>query len=125
MAADNASSNDTMMEELEMELPNFSGQATRVRCFLHVTNLVAKTLIKQFDLPKHMAVAMDDEEIPEADDIQFEGDVDNTDGWVDELAELSPRERQELDVHVKPLRNMLVKVSRCAQYDQIVVLTRG
>jgi hypothetical protein len=41
-----------MINELVNLLPNFPGPANRCRCFLHIMNLVAKTLLKQFEVPK-------------------------------------------------------------------------
>ncbi|KAI0745591.1 hypothetical protein C8Q76DRAFT_601559, partial [Earliella scabrosa] len=52
VTCDNASNNDTMIDEL-LKAHNlgrqFGGQHARVRCFLHILNLVAKSLIRQFD----------------------------------------------------------------------------
>ena len=42
MTCNNASANDAMMDELEFMLAHFKGQTTRVRCVLHVGNLVVK-----------------------------------------------------------------------------------
>ncbi|KAH7926228.1 hypothetical protein BV22DRAFT_990314, partial [Leucogyrophana mollusca] len=49
VTADNASSNDTMTTELASLVPTFSGESTRTRCFLHIVNLVAKSIIREFD----------------------------------------------------------------------------
>ncbi|RDX45346.1 hypothetical protein K466DRAFT_443634, partial [Polyporus arcularius HHB13444] len=49
VTCDNASSNDTMIEELSQLLPEFQGDFSRTRCFLHILNLVAKAMLKQFD----------------------------------------------------------------------------
>ncbi|TFK59204.1 hypothetical protein BDN72DRAFT_749728, partial [Pluteus cervinus] len=46
---DNASPNDTMVEELEKTLFPFFKVLSRIRCFLHIINLVAKSLLHQFD----------------------------------------------------------------------------
>ena len=50
MTADNASSNDTMTDELAGLIVHFGGDLTRTRCLLHVINLVAKTVMKEFDV---------------------------------------------------------------------------
>ncbi|KAG2139887.1 hypothetical protein BD769DRAFT_1310192, partial [Suillus cothurnatus] len=47
--ADNASSNDTMITELADMVGHFGGKTARTCCFLHIVNLVAKSLLKQFD----------------------------------------------------------------------------
>ncbi|KAG2029754.1 hypothetical protein BDR03DRAFT_803603, partial [Suillus americanus] len=49
ITADNASSNDTMITELVDMVGHFSGKTVRTRCFLHIVNLVAKSLLKQFN----------------------------------------------------------------------------
>ena len=46
------SNNDTMIEELTNLLDNFPGPANQTRCFTHVLNLVVKSILWQFDLPK-------------------------------------------------------------------------
>ncbi|KAF9541912.1 hypothetical protein CPC08DRAFT_615488, partial [Agrocybe pediades] len=51
ITCDNASNNDVMIDELEDRLPEFSS-LNHTRCFLHVNNLVARTIVKQFDAPK-------------------------------------------------------------------------
>lgn len=51
MTCDNASNNDTMVNELKTAVPGFEGDARRVRCFLHTINLTAKSFLKQFDVP--------------------------------------------------------------------------
>jgi hypothetical protein len=40
--ADNASNNDTLVEELSVLLPKFKGAQARVRCFAHILNLIVK-----------------------------------------------------------------------------------
>ncbi|KAG2112249.1 uncharacterized protein F5147DRAFT_527041, partial [Suillus discolor] len=49
VTADNASSNDTLVTELVDLVPHFAGQASHTRCFLHIINLVAKSLLHEFD----------------------------------------------------------------------------
>ena len=38
---DSASNNDTMVDAMELELPEFGGAECRVRCLDHIINLVA------------------------------------------------------------------------------------
>ncbi|KAG6893928.1 hypothetical protein C0992_008143 [Termitomyces sp. T32_za158] len=52
ITCDNASCNDVMVEELAGLLPEFLGAPHQTRCFAHIINLVAKSLLKQFDTPK-------------------------------------------------------------------------
>jgi hypothetical protein len=51
ITCDNVSCNNIMIAELAEILPNFYDIA-HTQCFLHVVNLVAKSVIKQFDIPK-------------------------------------------------------------------------
>ena len=123
----NASNNDTMIEELANLLDNFPGAANQTCCFLHILNLVVKSIIKQFDLPKAKANGILDEAAKEllalAGDIALEEeqtrdvgkddkDDDNEEGWIDECELMSELERDELDESVQPVRLLLIKVSR-------------
>jgi len=47
---DNASNNDTLVDELSILIPSFGGREYRVRCFAHILNLVVKVslLINKF-----------------------------------------------------------------------------
>jgi hypothetical protein len=44
-----------MIKELANLLEDFSRAANQTSCFLHILNLVVKSIIKQFDLPKAQA----------------------------------------------------------------------
>lgn len=130
IVCDNASNNDTMIEELAELLTEFPGAANRSRCFTHILNLAAKSVIRQFDLPKVQAdVAMSEaakelaklatnlevEEIlsrhTAGDDEGEEGEDDDVDGWMNESELLSDDEKEEWDETAAPVRLMLVKVS--------------
>jgi hypothetical protein len=137
ITCDNASNNDAMVAELEDLVPGFS-RVNHTRCFLHVNNLVARTLVRQFDIPKATATAngnLDDEnDDPDEEIRNLAGDIDleerqtrealledadeeiepddMTDEWVDEMAALSQAEREKLQASIRPLRMILVKVSK-------------
>ncbi|TFK81275.1 hypothetical protein K466DRAFT_448761, partial [Polyporus arcularius HHB13444] len=49
VTCDNASNNDTMIDNMEFDLTDFEGMSYRLRCFDHVVNLVAKTFTRLFD----------------------------------------------------------------------------
>ncbi|KAG2030876.1 hypothetical protein BDR03DRAFT_819033, partial [Suillus americanus] len=49
VTADNAALNETMVAELAELVLHFSGLTSRTRCFLHIVNLIAKSLIREFD----------------------------------------------------------------------------
>lgn len=121
-----------MIDELEDLLPEFS-KVNHTRCFLHVNNLVGRTLVRQFDVPNAKPKPGDvtndpDQELRElAADIDLEdqqtrealledvvtsetGADDNVEGWVDEMAALSQAEREVLQQSLRPVRMLLVKV---------------
>jgi len=41
-----------MIAELANLLDDFPGPANQTRCFTHILNLIVKSVIRQFDLPK-------------------------------------------------------------------------
>jgi hypothetical protein len=45
ITCDNASNNDTMIEHLSTLVENFPGAANQTRCFTHILNLVAKSIL--------------------------------------------------------------------------------
>jgi hypothetical protein len=113
-----------MIEELADILPTFPGSANRMRCFMHILNLVAMSMIRQFDIPKsQMDEALDTaaQELVELakelddgnDNIDIDDEIDNNnaDGWVDECAEMLKADRDKLDASIQPVRLTLVKVS--------------
>jgi hypothetical protein len=117
-----------MIDELAKLIETFPGDSRRIRCFLHILNLVAKTLIRQFDLPKgQVDAALDEAEkelISLAGELHYEEQLtalalnlndddndDNDEGWEDERAVMSPVERAGLDESVRPIRLVLVKVN--------------
>ena len=51
LACNNASNNDVMVDDLANKVPSFGGDATWVRCFMHVINLVMKSILAQFGVP--------------------------------------------------------------------------
>jgi hypothetical protein len=115
-----------MIAELEDLLHDFPGAANRTRCFTHLLNLVAKSIIKQFDVPKAqadealddvarelagLAVDLDIEEEISREESDDEDEDDNVEGWTDIREELSDEEREALDESLRPVRLVLVKVS--------------
>jgi len=123
ITCDNASNNDTMIEELANLLDDFPGPANQTRCFTHVLNLVVKSIIRQFDAPKSKKdrnltnelltfadnLDFEDEELTGRDDGEEEDD--NVEGWIDERLLMTEQEVEKLDESVAPLRLLLTKVS--------------
>jgi hypothetical protein len=131
ISCDNASNNDAMISKLADLVEKFPGEANQIRCFLHILNLVMKSVICQFDLPKAQADGILDEakaellklagnleleEITSQQESGADDDVDDSvEGWVDERREMTEMEVEELDKSVGPLRLMLTKVSDVCQ----------
>jgi len=127
VTCNNASANDTMMEELELMLTEFEGQSTRTRCILHVGNLVAKSMIKQFDISRGWEgeeLGPEERELRalgqgiDVEDYEMIGETsldpvqdDDVNGWVDEIALLSAEEKADLESEIRPIRFALAKVS--------------
>lgn len=133
MSCDNASNNEKMADEMEHLLPAFSS-GNRVRCFTHVLNLIAKALLKQFEMAKKsenedddfteeeaklltLAENLDEEEFTMAEEKMDENggadEEDSMDEWVDEVDALTPNERLLLEDEIRPVKMVLVKVSPC------------
>ena len=123
-----------MIEQLAKILPDFS-EVNRTWCFLHIVNLCAKSIIRQFDVQKKDTDELDDTEcelqdLAEEIDLEeqqaaellqqhaidgkanssAENDDDDIDGWVDEMAMLSLAEQKELHEEIRPVKLVLVKV---------------
>ena len=50
ITGDNASNNDTMIQYLSDALDEFPGPANQTRCFVHTVNLIAKLILRPFDI---------------------------------------------------------------------------
>ena len=137
VTCDNASNNDTMIEHLSTLIESFPGAANQTRCFTHILNLVAKSILRQFDTPKKAAdgdsgdfddatdalaalaleledneAAADDSDEEGDDDDEMGGEDDNEDGLGDERDGMSDAEVAELEESLVPIRLMLAKASR-------------
>jgi hypothetical protein len=116
-----------MIDTLGRILKTFPGDANRARCFNHVVALVAKRVVRQFDVGKGQADAALDEAERQLQDLakgidieerlaranqdagDDEDDEDVNDDS-DETDDLSPEARAELDANTRPVRLVLVKV---------------
>ena len=107
-----------MVEELEFTIDEFSAD-NRLRCFLHVIDLIAESFLNHFDVKKKRGdvVSGDDGELDEmVEQTVPDGGQDNEidddlDGWVDEADNLSDEERHQLLESIKATKRVLFKVS--------------
>ena len=141
VTCDNASNNDTMVEHLSTLVENFPGAANQTRCFNHILNLVAKSILRQFEVKKKAGNLNADSEdldeatralavltqeleldngpieLPELADDKDEGKEDDEvteddkDGLHHERDNMSDDEVAELEECLVPIRLTLSKVS--------------
>jgi hypothetical protein len=138
-----------MVKELAKSLPNWD-VAKRTRCFAHIINLVAKSLLKQFDVVKkpaegeeesadlnisdderefqELAAGLDEEErqiLEETDDADDDDMLENDDiaGWVDEVEEMDEEDREDLLKNIRPVSRVLFKVLCFHDYLPFVLTT--
>jgi hypothetical protein len=83
ITCDNTLCNNTMIEELANLVPTFPGKVNQTCCFLHIINLVVKSVIQQFDVEKGKADdALDEAELElcglaegiDLEDLETQGD---------------------------------------------------
>jgi len=114
-----------MIDQLTANLVDFPGASNQVRCFAHILNLVVKSIMHQFDMPKKRWDATTDETLEklagnieaEEDTMQAEKDIpkdgliqDNEEGWVDEQDDMTEEDIEKLEESVWPIRFLLTKV---------------
>ena len=125
-----------MIAELANLIDDFPGPANQTRCFLHILNLVIKSIIRQFDVPKSKKSSDSDDDNNEgtldeatkellklAGNIDLEEEItaragnegdatddDDVEGWIDEHEEMSEDELIELAESIQPVRLLLTKV---------------
>lgn len=128
MTADNASNNNTMISHLSTLLDDFPGTSNQTRCFLHILSITAKSIIKQFDVPKakngvemdrtaqalaSLAEGLDSEEQDTYDAQDFRDDETDDpplDRWIDFQDGLTDEKREELETSIQPVQATLTKV---------------
>jgi len=114
-----------MIDQLAANLVDFPGASNRARCFAHILNLVVKSIMRQFDMPKKRWDATSDEDLEKLagnieaeedatraeEDIPEDGPIqDNEEGWVDERDDMTEEDIEELEESVWPIRFLLTKV---------------
>jgi hypothetical protein len=124
-----------MIEHLSTLVDNFPGAPNQTRCFTHILNLVAKSVLRQFDVAKQSG-PVDSEQLDDAtkeltllaQELDFgsdgadndekdegelgdeENDNDDDDGGDGEDS-MTEEELAELQASLVPIRLMLTKVS--------------
>lgn len=120
-----------MIEHLATLVDAFPGAPNQTRCFTHILNLTAKSILRQFDTRKSkksnggenddldlldaLAKELNDAAANICDDDDDDDDASAEDGLVDDADDeeeitLSEEELAKLDESLKPLRLLLTKV---------------
>ncbi|KAK2460515.1 hypothetical protein APHAL10511_007468, partial [Amanita phalloides] len=140
VTCDNASNNDAMIKELGISLPDYLA-VNHTCCFLHIINLVAKSIVKQFDLgdckkkpagsgDNKLALLDNQEELDEdeeeldedeviIDDLEAitepDATIDNIDNdSAEDQPYLSENECIVLSKSIKPIKLVLAKLHKLA-----------
>lgn len=131
-----------MIEHIAKLVPSFGGAKDHTRCFLHVLNLVVKSIMRPFDLRegREVNVAVDAANtallelagnIEEEEAIvrmarrdNSEVEDDNIDGWVDEdeAMMVSDEERERIEEAMLPVREVLTKVCALTSFSHVVAM---
>lgn len=119
-----------MIDEITKKIVSFPGAPNRTQCFAHIINLVSKSLLKQFDVPKAKADDALDEAVNElrklaadidkderaaqedyeADDNDEDDDSSDLTDWDSVVDGMTADELAELQESVQPVGLLLVKV---------------
>lgn len=98
-----------MITHLANIVEEFPGEANQTRCFLHILNLVVKSVIRQFDLPKEQADGilniakaellklagnLELEENISQQESGSDDDDNSAEGWVDECKKVTAMGRK-------------------------------
>lgn len=125
ITCDNASANDTMIDSLADIFDDFPSLPNWMRCFAYTLNLVAKCIMKQFDIPKKSKHQADGWDIAFnaldalADELEGDSDEDEADendngeieeGTFDGREGMTAEEVRNLKKTVEPVQRALVKV---------------
>ncbi|KAG2034883.1 hypothetical protein BDR03DRAFT_869208, partial [Suillus americanus] len=105
------------------------------QCFLHIMNLMAKSLIYEFDTKSGSStdpeldkltrnIEIEDTQTAGEDPNKHQESEDNDEGWVDELQLLEEAERKELMDSIHPVKLVLVKMTVLISKTHLHKLTR-
>jgi len=119
-----------MIRQLAELVDEFKGEESQTCCFTHILNLIAKIIIRQFNVPKAQAdkvfddatmalmeladnINVEEQKMANSgDEVDDEEEDENTEGWVDEHNAMTMDQLAALDKSVQLVRIMLVKVRR-------------
>jgi hypothetical protein len=117
-----------MIDTLSTIVDGFPGAANQTRCFAHTISIAAKSILKQFDIPKakpgavldkaaqalaDLARDLESEERTEQETWETGDDEEDDqplDTWVDLHEGRTEEEVNQLNESTQPVRMMLIKV---------------
>ena len=80
VTSDNTSNNDKMIDHLSLLVNNFLDAANQIWCFNHILNLVTKSILCQFNVPKRDSrMSKDDENLLAGLAQELKNETDNKD----------------------------------------------
>ena len=110
ITGNNTSNNNTMVQYLSDALEEFPGPANQTRCFVHTVNLIAKSILKPFDVRKakdiHKFNDVAQALANSAEGLDVEEDTEHAMNDDDEEEE----EEEFNALSLEPIRSMLLKV---------------
>lgn len=114
VVCNNASNNDTLVSQLELELLGQNGVRTRIRCFAHILNLAVKAILSPFSRGAKTDDDDDadmDSDLYDIEDVEVDEDNETEEGREDsDLAEIDQLvEEVDLELSVSTTQLAVVK----------------
>ena len=97
VTCDNASANDKMVESMATIMSHFSGEANRARCLAHIVNLVAKIILRQFDMSKKKKKKNLPDETDTANDANKDQEDEDPDDFDEQEERILDKEEKEME----------------------------
>jgi hypothetical protein len=97
-----------MIEDLADRIDHFGGAANQMHCFAHIINICVKMMLCQFE---GLGTDANGYEVENENGNGDDEEVNNVKGWVDELEEMLREEWVVVERNVKPIKQVIVKVS--------------
>ena len=111
-----------MIEKLGRQLGGFPGAPNWAQCFMHILNLVVKSILNQFEVSgarprlsvmdeqaeelRKLAGNLDKDDLKHAEEDYMDEpeEDDNKDGWIDEWDEMADEDVEEMKEVIQPIR---------------------
>ena len=145
ITCDNMTNNNRMIDKLAGQLAEFPGAPNCAHCFMHILNLVVKSILNQFDAPRmwrkldpktdeRSLTELDLASDIEAEELEMQAEQedsqegpeedpynDNNEDWFNERDGMVQEEIDELEERVQPIRVLLTKVGKLVSRSCIVL----